>query len=106
MNKVKKAYIVNPEKKIVIIDDEVKATAAENKDIDRYVAAGYVIRHKSKKRAAKAAERADKISDAMILEALKGDKKALDKYVEIKKTKGKGGGFFAAKKWYKENYQK
>ena len=58
------------------------------------------------KRAKAAAKRADSLTDAAIKEALKDDKKALAEYEAIKKQQGKGGGFFAAKKWYKENYQK
>ena len=102
------AYKVDAEKKIITIDDTVKATAAEEKDIDRYVAAGYIIKHKSQKRAKQAAARAkeDKLTDKDILEALKADKEGLEKYKAIKAGKGKGTGFFAAKKWYKDNYQK
>ena len=103
---MRKAYTVKADKKIIIIDDSVKATAADDKDIAMYVAAGYVIRHKSAKRAKAAAQRADSLTDAAIKEALKDDKKALAEYEAIKKKQGKGGGFFAAKKWYKENYQK
>lgn len=101
-----KAYTVKADKKIIIIDDSVKASAADDKDIAMYVAAGYVIRHKSAKRAKAAAERVDGLKDADIKEALKDDKKALAKYEEIKTTSGKGGGFFAAKKWYKEYTKK
>ena len=101
-----KAYTVKPDKKILIIDDSVKATAADDKDIAMYVAAGYIIKHKSIKRAKAAAQRADSLTDAAIKEALKDNKEALEKYSAIKKQQGKGGGFFAAKKWYKENFQK
>lgn len=100
-----KAYTVKADKKIIIIDDSVKATAADDKDISMYVAAGYVIRHKSVKRAKAAAKRADSLTDAAIKEALKDNKKALEEYEAIKKQQGKGGGFFAAKKWYRENYK-
>ena len=102
------AYKVDPAKKTVIIDDSVKATAAEEKDIDRYVAAGYIIKHKSQKRAKQAADRAakDTLTDAAIQEALKSDAAGLKKYLEIKGGKGKGTGFFAAKKWYKDTYNK
>ncbi len=101
-----KAYTVKPDKKIIIIDDSVKATAADDKDIAMYVAAGYIIKHKSIKRAKAAAQRADSLTDAAIKEALKDNKEALEEYLAIKKQQGKGGGFFAAKKWYKENFQK
>ena len=102
------AYKVDAAKKTITIDDSVKATAAEEKDIDRYVAAGYIIKHKSQKRAKQAAARAaeDKLTDAAIQEALKNDAAGLKKYLEIKGGKGKGTGFFAAKKWYKDTYNK
>lgn len=98
-------YTVKPDKKIIIIDDSVKATAADDKDIAMYVGAGYVIKHKSAKRAKAAAKRVDSLTDADIKAALKDDKKALAEYESIKKTKGAGGGFFAAKGWFKKNYQ-
>lgn len=97
-------YTVNPDKKIITIDDSVKATAADDKDVAMYVGAGYIIRHKSAKRAKAAAKRVDALTDAKIKEALKDDKKALAEYEALKKQKGKGGGFFAAKGWYKKNY--
>ena len=97
-----KAYTINPDKKIITINDAVKPTAADDKDIALYVSAGYIIRHKSEKRAKVATKRADNLNDATIKEALKGDQKALETYEAIKKQTGKGGGFFAAKKWYKE----
>ena len=103
---MKKAYTVNADKKVITIDDSVKATAADNKDIAMYVSAGYIIRHKSVKRSKAATKRADNLKDADIKAALKDDKKALDEYEAIKKKTGKGGGFFAAKKWYKENFLK
>ena len=97
-----KAYTLNTDKKIITINDSVKATAADNKDISLYVAAGYIIRHKSEKRAKAASKRADSLNDVTIKEALKDDMKALETYEAIKKQGGKGGGFFAAKKWYKD----
>ena len=33
---------------------------------------------------------------------LRSDQKALETYEAIKKKTDKGGGFFAAKKWYKD----
>lgn len=101
-----KYYSLNPDKKTITINDKVKASAADQKDIALYVAAGYIIKHKSEKRAKAAAKRADSLTDAAIKAALKDDKKALETYEAIKKQSGKGGGFFAARKWYKENHQK
>ena len=101
-----KAYTLNPDKKIITINDKVKATAAETKDIALYVAAGYIIKHKSEKRAKAAAKRADSLTDAAIKAALNDDKKAMEIYEGIKKGSGKGSGFFAARKWYKDTYKK
>ena len=102
------AYKVDAEKKIITIDDTVKATAAEEKDIDRYVAAGYIIKHKSQKRAKQAAVRAakDTLTDEALKTAVKDDAEGLKKYETITAGKGKGTGFFAAKKWYKDTYKK
>jgi hypothetical protein len=102
----KKAYSLNKNKQWVILNTDVKPTAAEQMLIDTYVRNGWELKLKSAARAAKATARADGLKDADIQEALKNDKKALADYIAIKKQKGKGGGFFAAKKWYKENYQK
>lgn len=98
----KAAYKVNTEKRTITIDDTVTATAAEEKDIDRYLKAGYVIKHKSQKRAEQAAERTDSLTDATILEVLKDNEEALNKYIDIKTGKGKGQGFFSAKSWFKD----
>ena len=104
------AYKVDAAKKTITIDDNVKATAAEEKDIDRYVAAGYIIKHKSQKRAKQAKDRAakDKMKDADIQKALtdmgEAGKAILDEYLAKKKDKDQG--FFAAKKYYKEEMEK
>lgn len=97
-------YKVDVKRKFIIIDDTIKSTAAEEKDIDRYVAAGYIIKHKSQARAKKAIERAskDNLTNEIIMKNLANDEEAKKKYEEIKKGKGKGKGFFAAKKWYLE----
>ena len=79
-----KAYTINPDKKIITINDAVKPTVADDKDIALYVSAGYIIRHKSEKRAKVATKRADNLNDATIKEALKGDQKALETYEAIK----------------------
>lgn len=101
----KKAYTLNIEKKTITIDDSVKLTAAEEKDVALYVNAGYIIRHKSKKKSEKATERAkSNMSNEEIIKALENDKEGLKKYNEIKKGSGKGSGFFAARSWYKKNY--
>lgn len=109
--KTKKAYYkVDLKNQIITIDDEVKPTPSDKSDVEMYLKAGYMIKHKSIKRANVAKERAKKnnITDAEIIEALKKDKdeKALNKYIEIKKGQGKGTGFFAAKSWYLKEYKK
>lgn len=99
-----KAYTVNTKNRIITINDSVKATAIDEKDITMYVSAGYIIRHKSEERSKAASKRADNLKDEEIREALKDNKEALTKYDSIKNKKGKGGGFFAAKSWYKKEY--
>lgn len=94
------AYRVDAERKIITLDDSVTPTIAEEKDITRYVNAGYIIKHKSKERAKQAAGRADGLKDVTIKEALKDNAEALKEYEAIKKE----GGFFKAKAWYKANY--
>lgn len=120
------AYKVDNTKKTVTVDDILKCSKEEKEMITILVAGGYTLKKKSEKRAAKASERAkkDNLKDSDILTALKEDITvvetrtstqkdkdgkdvevsveitALQKYKEIKATKDKGGGFFAAKKWY------
>lgn len=98
-------YTLNKEKMILTLDNNAAPTAAEQVAINAYVANGYEIRIKSEKRAKEAKKRAkaDGLTDKAILEALANDKTNLKTYKEIKAKKGKGGGFFAAKAWYKEN---
>lgn len=119
------AYKVDNTKKTVTVDDILKCSKEEKEMITILVAGGYTLKKKSEKRAAKASARANdgKLTDSMILTALKDDTTvveertttdkesgkevsvkvtALEKYKEIKSTKGKGGGFFAAKKWYQD----
>lgn len=103
----KKAYYkVDVKNKLITIDDEVKPTPSDKNDVEMYVNAGYMIKHKSAKRAKVAKERAKKYNytDADILKALENDDKGLKKYIEIKKGEGKGTGFFAAKSWYIKEY--
>lgn len=109
MATVKKYYKQDAEKFVVTIDPNIKATKADKDIVAALVAGGYKLRIKSEKRAENAKIRANKditLNDEAIKEALKGDKKALAEYEAIKKGKGKGCGFFAAKSWYKENYLK
>lgn len=94
-------YKLNTEKKIIIVDDN-NITSAEKADVAMYVAAGYVIKHKSEKRAAAAKGRAETLSKKDILDALEANPEAKETFENICKGKGTGKGFFAAKKWYKE----
>lgn len=55
-----KYYKLNKEKKTITIDDKITPTAADEKDVQRYVTAGYIIRHKSEARAKAAKARAEK----------------------------------------------
>lgn len=101
-----KTYTVNTKKKVITISNSAKLTTTDKEIIAMYLNVGYILRQKSVARAKKAAERADSITDADIKKALEEDKEALEKYCEIKNGNGKGKGFFAAKKWYNDNYKK
>jgi len=54
----KKYFKVNVEKKTITIDTTVTPIAAEERAVDSYVKAGYIIKFKSEKRAAAARKRA------------------------------------------------
>lgn len=102
----KKYYTVNAEKRVITIDDAVKGTKTDEKEIQMYIMGGYTIRHKSEKRVLTAKERADKEKDKFSKEKIEETLKKypdLEKtYLEIKKGRDKGHGYFAAKSWYKE----
>ena len=55
-----KYYRVNTDNKTITINDKVKPSATEEKDVQLYLSAGYKLRHKSEARAEKARERAKK----------------------------------------------
>lgn len=96
----RKYYTVNAEKKKITIDDSVKPTQQDKDDVQMYVTAGYIIRHKSEKRSSAVASRSSSITNEEIQASLKGDKKNYEQYLSIKSGKGKGTGFFAAKSFY------
>lgn len=99
----KKYYTLNQKKKTITIDYTVKPTKEDETEVNAYILAGYIIKRKSAKRAAAAAKRAnDGLKGADIEAALKGNEEALAEYASIKSERG----FFAAKKWYKDNYLK
>ena len=88
-------------KKVITIDDSVTPTARDQFLVDTYVKGGYTIRFKSETRTKRAKDRADKepkIAD--IVETLKPFADLTEKFMEIKKGKGKGKGAFAAKSWF------
>ena len=53
----KKYYKLNTANKIITVDTAVKATEQDLQEIQMYVMAGYIIRHKSQKRAEAALKR-------------------------------------------------
>ena len=73
----------------------LKASADDMALVEKYKAVGYSIVVAEPKRV-----KGDKTTDAEIRSALKGDKEALDTYLNLKKS-----SFFKAKKWFKENYK-
>lgn len=95
-----KAYTLTTSKsgeRFIVIDDSVKRTPAESEEIQMYVVAGYVIRHKSKARSEAAKGRSDNITADQIRQELANDKPALQEFERIVKA----SGFFSAKKFYK-----
>lgn len=52
-----KYYKINKNSKTITIDRSVKPTVADKEEIQLYIAGGYILRHKSEKRAAAARER-------------------------------------------------
>ena len=95
---IKKAYLIDKETKTITIDDSIKQTDNDRADIQMYVVAGYIIRHKSRARSAAALKRSDNITADQCRQALKGTKKALTEFERIISEKG----FFSAKKYYKD----
>ncbi len=95
---VKKAYLIDTDTKTITIDDSVKQTDNDRADIQMYVVAGYIIRHKSKARSAAALKRSDNVTADQCRQALKASKKALAEFEQIMSEKG----FFSAKKYYRE----
>lgn len=95
-------YKVNTDRMTITIDDSVKPTKQDEKDIAMYLSAKYKIRHKSTLRATEAKERANGLKKDEMLEKLAGDKAGLEKFNSFFTCKGVGKGFFAARKWFAE----
>ena len=94
---------VDPEKKVLTIDDSVKPNSRDQLLIDTYIKAGYTLRFKSDARTKKAKERAaQKPSIAEITKTLKEFPDLEKEFETIKKGKEKGHGVFAAKSWYEK----
>ena len=109
---VKKYYTIDHEKKYITVDTTVKPSNGDEEAVALFVKMGYKMRIKSQDRAIKMRAQADTMNAAEIRELLKDDSKALKKFDDIihgKKTgitnaEGKYG-FFAAKKWFKDEYK-
>ncbi len=92
---------VDEEKKVIIINWSIKATPAEEKKVEYYTKAGYILKDFSEKRAKKMTEKADRLSAAQIREELKADEKALKNFNDMLSAEG----FFKAKSWYMHDYK-
>ncbi len=55
-----KYYKLNKDNKTITLDDKITPSATDKADVQMYVTAGYVIRHKSEARAKAAKARAEK----------------------------------------------
>ncbi len=93
-----KCYKLNRDKKTIVIDDSVKQTEADQKDIQLYVLAGYEIKHKSKAKSKQATKRADTITADDIRKELSADSEALDTFNKLISEKG----YFTARKFYRD----
>ena len=91
-------YKLNRDKKTIIIDDSVKQSKADQKDIQLYVLAGYEIKHKSKAKSKQATKRADTITAEEIRKELSADSEALDTFNNLISEKG----YFTARKFYRD----
>lgn len=94
---IKKAYSIDVTNKIITIDDTVKRKQSDTDDIQFYINAGYVIRHKSKARSEAAKGRSDSLTADQIRKELASDKPALTQFETLLVAKG----FFSAKKYFK-----
>lgn len=104
MVKEAKFYTLDSKKMTITVDKSVTPTAADEAMLRTYIGLGYKLREKSAKRAEAMTARANAdLKDADIREALKDKPDLLAQYETIRKGKGKGMGFFAAKSWYKAN---
>lgn len=101
-------YTINSKNKTIIVNDAVKKTEADELDIYRYLSVGYTLRHKSAVRT----KNANSLTKEQILEALKDNKEAIEKFNSILNDKSKdkngkhNGSFFKAKSWYIKEFVK
>ena len=93
-----KAYKLDKDKKIIIIDDAIRQTPEDKEDIKLYVMSGYEIRHKSKAKSRQATKRADTITAEDIKKSLSADKDALKEFERLVSNKG----FFSGRKFYRD----
>lgn len=103
-----KYYVtVDPEKKVLTIDDSLKPNSRDQLLIDTYIKAGYTIRFKSEARTKKAKERAQKKASLDDIKTAVKPYDDLQKILDDKlKGKGKGHGVFAVKSWYENEAKK
>lgn len=109
--KTKKYYKISKKetkkgtKYYIIIDDSVKPTAQEEKDVKTYIQCGYEIKHKSEAKAERARLNASKLpSKEEIVKALENDSENLKEFQ--RRCKKEFGGFFKARKWYLDEVKK
>lgn len=96
----KKAFVVNDKNKTVTRYMYVEATAAELGQIEEYLKYGYKVKVIKTERKNKAPQTTDEV----IKEMLKDNKEALATYEAMKKDKAQG--FFKARKWFLDNFEK
>lgn len=87
------AFSVNQKKKIITIYTNIEMNPAEKGVYEFYLANGYTPVFCEKK---------DGITVKVMRDTLKNDKKALDEFNDIYKSKDKDKGFFGACKYFNE----
>jgi hypothetical protein len=99
MAKIQPFYVKNDEKKIVTVYKYIKPTEADIEMLSIYIRSGFTVREINKKRKTSGKE---KLTKASIIKALEGNEEAKKQFNKLLETEG----FFTAKSWYLNEYNK
>jgi hypothetical protein len=92
---------LDAEKKVIIINWSIDPTPAEEKKVEYYTKAGYVLKDFSAERSKTMKEKADGINKETIIKALEDKPDELKIFTDKLNEKG----FFYAKSWYLHEYK-